>query len=117
MKVPLPAFLFLTVGLTVTIVIGFLIPEKIFEYLITAAGLMLIYNWLFILVTYAKLMTLTKWQHVKNVVGMLLIAVTVSGTLGDKTSRLGFYISLLFIVIIAVATFIVMKKRSNNSSA
>ncbi|MFJ5764092.1 amino acid permease [Lysinibacillus sp. NPDC093210] len=117
MKVPLPAFLFLTGGLLVTIVIGFLIPEKIFEYLITAAGLMLIYNWLFILVTYAKLMTLTKWQHVKNVVGMLLIAVTVSGTLGDKTSRLGFYISLLFIVIIAVATFIVMKKRSNNSSA
>jgi L-asparagine transporter-like permease len=117
MKVPLPAFLFLIIGLLVTIVIGFLIPEKIFEYLITAAGLMLIYNWLFILVTYAKLMTLTKWQQVKNVVGMLLIAVTVSGTLGDKTSRLGFYISLLFIVIIAVATFIVMKKRSNNSSA
>ncbi|TKI63515.1 amino acid permease [Lysinibacillus mangiferihumi] len=116
MKVPLPAFLFLTGGLIITITIGFLIPEKIFEYLITAAGLMLIYNWLFILVTYAKLMTLTKWQHVKNIVGMLLIAVTVSGTLGEKTSRLGFYISLLFIVIIALATLFVMKKRSNNRS-
>lgn len=116
MKVPLPAFLFLTGGLIITITIGFLIPEKIFEYLITAAGLMLIYNWLFILVTYAKLMTLTKWQHVKNIVGMLLIAVTVSGTLGEKTSRLGFYISLLFIVIIALATLFVMKKRSNHRS-
>lgn len=116
MKVPLPAFLFLTGGLIITITIGFLIPEKIFEYLITAAGLMLIYNWLFILVTYAKLMTLTKWQHVKNIVGMLLIAVTVSGTLGEKTSRLGFYISLLFIVFIALATLIVMKKRSNHRS-
>lgn len=116
MKVPLPAFLFLTGGLIITITIGFLIPEKIFEYLITAAGLMLIYNWLFILVTYAKLMTLTKWQHVKNIVGMLLIAVTVSGTLGEKTSRLGFYISLLFIVFIALATLIVIKKRSNHRS-
>lgn len=116
MKVPLPAFLFLTGGLIITITIGFLIPEKIFEYLITAAGLMLIYNWLFILVTYAKLMTLTKWQHVKNIVGMLLIAVTVSGTLGEKTSRLGFYISLLFIVFIALVTLIVMKKRSNHRS-
>ncbi len=116
MKVPLPAFLFLTGGLIITITIGFMIPEKIFEYLITAAGLMLIYNWLFILVTYAKLMTLTKWQHVKNIVGMLLIAVTVSGTLGEKTSRLGFYISLLFIVFIALATLIVMKKRSNHRS-
>ncbi|MFJ7667160.1 amino acid permease [Lysinibacillus sp. NPDC097195] len=116
LKVPLPAFVFLTVGLIITIVIGYLIPEKIFEYLITAAGLMLIYNWLFILVTYAKLMTLTKWQNVKNVVGMLLIAVTVSGTLGEKTSRFGFYISLLFLIIIALATLIVMKKRSNNRS-
>ncbi len=66
MKVPFPAFLFLTSGLVITIVIGFLMPEKIFEYLITAAGLMLIYNWLFILVTYWKLMELTKWGACKE---------------------------------------------------
>lgn len=113
MKVPFPAFLFLTSGLVMTIVIGFLMPEKIFEYLITAAGLMLIYNWLFILVTYWKLMELTKWGHVKNAMGMLLIAVTVSGTLGEKTSRLGFYVSLLFIALISVATWIVVKRQKN----
>ena len=113
MKVPFPAFLFLTSGLVITIVIGFLMPEKIFEYLITAAGLMLIYNWLFILVTYWKLMELTKWGHVKNAMGMLLIAVTVSGTLGEKTSRLGFYVSLLFIALISVATWIVVKRQRN----
>lgn len=113
MKVPFPAFLFLTSGLVITIVIGFLMPEKIFEYLITAAGLMLIYNWLFILVTYWKLMELTKWGHVKNGIGILLIAVTVSGTLGEKTSRLGFYVSLLFIVLISVATWIVVKRQRN----
>lgn len=113
MKVPFPALLFLTSGLVITIVIGFLMPEKIFEYLITAAGLMLIYNWLFILVTYWKLMELTKWGHVKNGMGMLLIALTVSGTLGEKTSRLGFYVSLLFIVLISVATWIVVKRQKN----
>lgn len=113
MKVPFPAFLFLTSGLVITIVIGFLMPEKIFEYLITAAGLMLIYNWLFILMTYWKLMELTKWGHVKNGIGMLLIAVTVSGTLGEKTSRLGFYVSLLFIALISVATWIVVKRQKN----
>ncbi len=91
MKVPFPAFLFLAGGLMITNVIGFLMPEKIFEYLVTAAGLMLIYNWLFILVTYMKLMKLSKWEQVKNSLGMLLIAVTVSGTLGEKTSRLGFF--------------------------
>ncbi|WP_285396791.1 amino acid permease [Lysinibacillus sp. fls2-241-R2A-57] len=113
MKVPFPAFLFLASGLIITIVIGFLMPERIFEYLMTAAGLMLIYNWLFILVTYAKLMELSKWGHVKNGFGMLLIVVTVSGTLGEKTSRLGFFVSLLFIIIIAIATWIVMKRQKH----
>ncbi|WP_433596125.1 amino acid permease [Lysinibacillus xylanilyticus] len=112
MKVPLPAFLFLASGLIITIVIGFLMPEKIFEYLVTAAGLMLIYNWLFILVTYRKLMELSKWEHVKNGIGMLLIVVTVSGTLGEKTSRLGFFVSLLFIIIIGIATWTVMKRKT-----
>ena len=111
MKIPFPAFLFLASGLIITIVIGFLMPEKIFEYLVTAAGLMLIYNWLFILVTYRKLMELSKWGHVKNGIGMLLILVTVSGTLGEKTSRLGFFVSLLFIIIIGIATWIVMKRQ------
>ncbi len=111
MKVPFPAFLFLTGGLVLTIVIGFLMPEKIFEYLVTAAGLMLIYNWFFILVTYMKLMQLSKWEHVKNFLGMLLIAVTVSGTLGEKTSRLGFFVSLLFMVLIGLATWIVVKRQ------
>lgn len=111
MKVPFPAFLFLAGGLVITIVIGFLMPEKIFEYLVTAAGLMLIYNWLFILVTYMKLMKLSKWEHVKNALGMLLIVVTVSGTLGEKTSRLGFFVSLLFIILIGVATWIVVKRQ------
>lgn len=114
MKVPFPAFLFLASGLIITIVIGFLMPEKIFEYLMTAAGLMLIYNWLFILVTYAKLMELSKWDHVKNGIGMLLIGVTVSGTLGEKTSRLGFFVSLLFIVIIGMATWFVMKRQKHD---
>ncbi|WP_445480028.1 amino acid permease [Lysinibacillus irui] len=113
MKVPFPAFIFLTSGLVITIVIGFLMPEKIFEYLITAAGLMLIYNWLFILVTYRKLMSLSKWAYVKNNIGILLIIVTVSGTLGEKTSRLGFYVSLLFIVLIGMATWFVVKRQRN----
>lgn len=114
MKVPLPAILFLTGGLLITILIGFLLPEKIFEYMITAAGLMLLYNWLFILVTYAKLMNLSIWERVKIMIGMLLIVITVSGTLGEKTSRLGLYVSLFFIVIIGIATFIRVKKWGSN---
>jgi len=117
MKIPFPAFLFLASGLIITIVIGFLMPEKIFEYLVTAAGLMLIYNWLFILVTYMKLMELSKWEHVKNGIGMLLIVMTVSGTLGEKTSRLGFFVSLLFLILIGIATWIVIKRQKQGKKA
>ena len=35
-------------------------------------------------------MELTKWGHVKNGIGMLLIAVTVSGTLGEKQADSAF---------------------------
>ena len=117
MKVPLPTILFLTGGLLITILIGFLSPEKIFEYMITAVGLMLLYNWFFILVTYAKLMNLSIWERVKIMIGMLLIVITVSGTLGEKTSRLGLYVSLFFIVIIGIATFIRVKKWGSNKLA
>ena len=110
MKVPLPGFIFIAGGLVVTILIGFLVPEKIFEYLVTAAGLMLLYNWLFILVTYMKLMKVSKWNRLKTIMGMLLIVVTVSGTLGEKISRIGFYVSLFFIVMIGIATFIKVRK-------
>ena len=117
MKVPFPAFLVIAGGLVITIVIGFLLPEKIFEYMITAAGLMLLYNWLFILVTYMKLMNVSLGERVKTIIGMVLIAVTVSGTLGEKTSRLGFYVSLLFIIMIGIATYIRVKKSRQNKPA
>ena len=110
LKIPLPAFLFTAVGLIGSIIIALLLPEKIFEYITTAAGLMLLYNWLFILVTYTKLMQQTVWEKVKILIGILLILVTVSGTLGDKSSRLGFFVSLLFILLIGIATFIMRKK-------
>ncbi len=115
LKIPLPAFLFTAVGLIGSIIIALLLPEKIFEYITTAAGLMLLYNWLFILVTYTKLMQQTVWEKVKILIGILLILVTVSGTLGDKSSRLGFFVSLLFILLIGIATFIMRKNGQRKS--
>jgi proline-specific permease ProY len=109
-KVPIPAFLFTAGGLLASIIIALLLPKMIFEYITTAAGLMLLYNWFFILVTYTKLMKMSVWQRVKIIIGMGLIAVTVSGTLGEKSSRLGFYVSLLFLVIIGFAAFMMRKK-------
>jgi len=60
-------------------------------------------------------MELSKWEYVKNCLGILLIAITVSGTLGEKTSRLGFFVSLLFIVLIGIATWIVVKRQNSKA--
>ncbi|UOR11555.1 amino acid permease [Halobacillus amylolyticus] len=103
--------LYLTIGgLGLSILVALLLPEKIFEYLTTAAGLMLLYNWLFILFSYKKLMELTKADRVKRFVGILLIAAAVSGTLFDSTSRIGFFISLVFLLVIGTITFLMGKR-------
>ncbi|WP_079527436.1 amino acid permease [Halobacillus hunanensis] len=108
--VPIHA-LFLTIsGLGASILVALLLPEKVFEYLTTAAGLMLLYNWLFILFSYKKLMNLTKVERVTRGAGILLIAAAVSGTFFDSVSRIGFFISLMFLVVISTITFMMRKK-------
>jgi L-asparagine transporter-like permease len=61
-------------------------------------------------------MKVSLWERVKTIIGMLLIVITISGTLGEKTSRLGLYVSLLFIVIIGICAFIMVKKEESKKS-
>ena len=77
-------------------------PDRVYEFITTAASLMLLYNWMFVLFAYPKLIELTKWGRVKQWTGVLLIVAAVSGTLLDKSSRPGFLISLMFVGIIAI---------------
>ena len=77
-------------------------PDRVYEFITTAASLMLLYNWMFVLFAYPKLIELTKWGRVKQWTGVLLIVAAVSGTLLDKSSRPGFFISLLFVGIIGI---------------
>ncbi|MFP3441464.1 hypothetical protein R0K18_27420, partial [Pantoea sp. SIMBA_133] len=51
-KISLPAFGLTTLVVILSIGVALLLPENIFEYLTTAAGLMLLYNWMFILFSY-----------------------------------------------------------------
>lgn len=100
-KTPIYALGLTAAGLVVSIVLSLIMPGKIYEYLTTAAGLMLLYNWFFILISAGRNLDLTAWGQLKRYTGMLLILLAVSGTLFHATSRPGFWISLGFIVIIA----------------
>ncbi|WP_422657164.1 amino acid permease [Paenibacillus sp. EC2-1] len=110
-KTPIYALGLTAAGLIVSIVLSLLMPGKIYEYLTTAAGLMLLYNWFFILISAGRNLDLSVWGKMKRYLGMILILLAVSGTLFHKTSRPGFWISLGFIVIIAVIVLIMLRTK------
>lgn len=111
-KVPLPAFGLTTFVVIVSIIIALILPENIFEYMTTSAGLMLLYNWAFILFSYRKLLSQTVGDTVKFFCGLILIALAISGTLFDSISRPGFFTSIGFIFIIASATYMKLKRET-----
>ena len=110
LEIPLPAIALTSIALVLSIVTSLLVPDKVFEYITTAAALMLLYNWLLILVMYHKLIEPTKIDKVKRVIGIILVASAVSGTLFHQTSRPGFFISLGFLTVIGIIVLLLRNK-------
>ncbi|MGG3468122.1 amino acid permease [Neobacillus pocheonensis] len=106
LKVPLPTLILTMLGITASVVSALLMPNRIYEYITTAAGLMLLYNWVFILASSRKVLGLKAWDKIKYSIGTLLILIAVTGTLFHDTSRPGFFISLAFVGVIAILTLI-----------
>ncbi|PZE21028.1 amino acid permease [Paenibacillus xerothermodurans] len=115
-KLPLRAVGLTTAGLLVSILMALLLPERLYEYVTTAAGLMLLYNWFFILVTSGRILRLSAWGKTKRFTGMTLIVLAVSGAVLHATSRPGFFISLAFVLIIGVVTIIMHRRWEREAS-
>lgn len=116
LKVPIPALLLTIAGITASIVTALVMPGTIYEYLTTAAGLMLLYNWIFILASSRKILKLETKDKIKYLLGGVFILFAVIGTLFHDSSRPGFFISLLFVAIIGAVTWI-MNSRWNKKEA
>jgi L-asparagine transporter-like permease len=110
LKVPIPTLLITVLGISASIVCALLMPGHVYEYITTAAGLMLLYNWIFILASSWKLLEVTAKDKIKYSIGILFILIAVSGTLFHSTSRPGFFISLAFVGIIGCITLIMNLK-------
>ncbi|MFB9330664.1 amino acid permease [Paenibacillus aurantiacus] len=114
---PMMAIALTAAGMVISIAFSILMPGKIYEYITTAAGLMLLYNWMFILITSGRLLELTTFGKAKRYVGLLILLAAMSGSLFHSTSRPGFFISLGFIlVIIALTLYMRSKWRSGSAS-
>jgi L-asparagine transporter-like permease len=107
---PLPSIALGAAGLAASVIAALLLPGKIFEYITTAAGLLLLYNWFFIILSALRILNEKIWNKILSFVGLGLILAAVSGTLLDKTVRFGFFISLLFVGIIAVMAIFMNRK-------
>lgn len=119
LKVPIYALALTIGGLITSIILALVMPDSIYEYITTAAGLMLLYNWLFVLISVQKLIRLSMWGHVKRFVGIILILLAVSGTLLHNTIRPGFMVSVGFVVLIGIASLIIhfVSKKKNKPSS
>ncbi len=109
---PLPSLLLATFGLSASIITALLLPEKIYEYITTAAGILLLYNWAFIILSSLRVLEGIKLLNkVIASLGLLFIVADVSGTLMEKSIRPGFWVSLCIVVIIGLITVKFVRKQ------
>jgi len=99
-KLPYVSLLLTISGMIVSVVVALALPKKVYEYITTAGGLMLLFSWLFMVLSARRLTKLSAWAQVKSVTAIVLIAAAVSGTLFDESSRPGFFVSVGFTVAI-----------------
>ncbi len=108
-NLPWTSLILTIIGMMLSIIIALLLPDKVYEYITTAGGLMLLYTWLFIVLAARKLLELSFWGQVKSFSAITVILIAACGTLFDKTNRPGFFASLIIIAIIAGVTLIMRK--------
>ncbi|MCS0674124.1 amino acid permease [Cytobacillus firmus] len=107
---PLPSLGLATAGLIASIVTALLLPGKIYEYITTAAGILILFNWSFIIISALRILENKLLGKIMAAAGLLLILAAISGTLLEKSIRLGFFVSLIFVALIAIVAFIMQKK-------
>ncbi|OHX43827.1 amino acid permease [Cytobacillus oceanisediminis] len=107
---PLPSLGLAIAGLIASIVTALLLPGKIYEYITTAAGILILFNWSFIIISALRILENKVFGKIMAAVGLLLILAAVSGTLIEKSIRFGFFVSLIFVALIAIVALIMQKK-------
>jgi L-asparagine transporter-like permease len=110
LAVPIPNLGLLVIGISASIVMSLALPDKIYTYITTSAGLMLLYNWSFIILSAIKLQENELKSRIMYYVGIMLLLAGVSGTLVEKTNRPGLFISLGIVGIIGTFAFVMNRK-------
>ncbi|MGE6858091.1 amino acid permease [Bacillus sp. FSL K6-2841] len=105
-----PSIILTAAGLIVSILLALFLSKHIYEHLTTAAGLTLLYTWVFILFSSKKLSKPSTRQTCEMLLALLLIGAAISGTLTEASGRPGFFISLGIIAVIAIMVLFMRRK-------
>lgn len=111
-NLPLPSLGLAACGLVLSIITALLLPGKIYEYITTAAGILLLMNWLFIILSAFRVLKLNGGGKITAAAGIFFLLLAISGTLAETEIRPGFYASfIVMVIIIAIAVFVSRKKK------
>ncbi|CRK81946.1 amino acid permease [Neobacillus massiliamazoniensis] len=120
--VPIQSLFLTGIALAVSLIFSFFLPGKIYEYITTAAGVMLILNWIIILSSQIKLRKKELPGTFKmfgspftSFLGIAFILVTVLGGLMTATQRMGVFISVGLIGVIFLAHWLFDRKLGVSS--
>lgn len=113
---PLPAMALGAAGLLASIITALLLPGKIYEYITTAAGILLLFNWLFIIISSLKLLKQSLWTKLFSIVAILLILLAVTGTWFEHSIRPGLYVSVGIAILIGILSIIIQKRHSKQQA-
>jgi L-asparagine transporter-like permease len=112
--VPVGALILNGSGIAIAVMVSYFLPDTVYEYLVTAAGLMLILNWITILTSQIK--NRSKYKDSKkykvplypfsSYLGILLIVITIAGCFIHKSGRIGLFISLGLLCVILIGYWI-----------
>jgi L-asparagine transporter-like permease len=120
--VPIQSLFLTGIALAVSLIFSFFLPGKIYEYITTAAGVMLILNWIIILSSQIKLRKKELPGTFKmfgspftSFLGIAFILVTVLGGLMTATQRMGVFISVGLMGVIFLAHWLFDRKLGVSS--
>ncbi|RSD25445.1 amino acid permease [Mesobacillus subterraneus] len=116
-QLPLPSLLLAVVGLVASIITALLLPGKIYEYITTAAGILILFNWAFIIISSLRILEMKAWGKFIAFFGIALILAAISGTLMEDSIRMGFFVSIIVVAIIGMIAFLLQKKVWNKQHA
>ncbi|MGN7310875.1 amino acid permease [Alkalicoccobacillus gibsonii] len=116
-ELPIASLGLAVVGLILAVVAALVLPGKLFEYITTAAGILILFNWICILLSNMRIIKQHIGWNIINVIGILLMLFAIAGILLEDTGRPGFYLSLFFVIAITIAAFIFERKKQKESQA